>query len=119
MEYLFKAQLIKSPMSTRITILLLLLSPSLAFSQTTSTTDNNSAAVTDSAAYFLQKGLQEKEKGRRMESLKNFEKAEKYDANNKAIVTELASAYYDLRRYAQAIISYKKLVELGEGSAAI
>lgn len=74
--------------------------------------------VTDSASYFLQKGLQEKQNGRRLESLKNFEKAAKYDANNKAIVTELASAYLDLRRYNNARESYKKLVELGDASAA-
>lgn len=73
---------------------------------------------TDSADYFLQKGLLEKQNGRRLESLRNFEKAAKYDANSKAIVTELASAYFDLRRYTQARDSYKKLVELGEATAA-
>jgi tetratricopeptide (TPR) repeat protein len=72
----------------------------------------------DSADYFLQKGLVEKQNGRRMESLRNFEKAAKYDANSKAIVTELASAYFDLRRYTQARDAFKKLVEMGETSAA-
>ena len=71
----------------------------------------------DSADYFLQKGLVEKQNGRRLESLKNFEKAAKYDANSKIITAELASAYLDLRRYNQARESYKKLVELGDVSA--
>jgi len=31
-------------------------------------------AQADSSNYFLQKGLDEKQKGRRMESLRNFEK---------------------------------------------
>ncbi|MCX6319188.1 MAG: tetratricopeptide repeat protein [Bacteroidetes bacterium] len=73
---------------------------------------------TDSADYFLQKGLLEKQNGRRMESLRNFEKAAKYDANNKAIVAELASAYFDLRKYTQARESFKKLVEMGDANAA-
>lgn len=72
----------------------------------------------DSADYFLQKGLLEKQNGRRMESLRNFEKAEKYDARNKAIVSELASAYFDLRRYTQARDYFKKLVDMGETTAA-
>lgn len=75
-------------------------------------------AQTDSTNYFLQKGLQEKQNGRRMESLKNFEKAGKYDARNKAVLTELGSAYMDLRKYYQAKETYKKLIELGETSAA-
>lgn len=72
----------------------------------------------DSAELFLQKGLLEKQNGRRMESLKNFEKAERYDGNSKAITTELASAYLDLNKYSQARASYKKLETLGDNSAA-
>jgi tetratricopeptide (TPR) repeat protein len=101
----------KSTMNTRIVLLMLLLGPTLAFSQTPNTA---SSITVDSASFFLQKGLMEKEKGRRMESLKNFEKAQKYDANNKQITAELASAYFDLRKYTLAIESYKKLVDLGE-----
>src|SRR5688572_23822366 len=81
------------------------------------TSVNTIAVNTDSADYFLKKGLLEKQNGRRLESLKNFEKAAKYDANSKEITSELASAYLDLRRYNNARESYKKLVELGEGSA--
>ena len=72
----------------------------------------------DSSDYFLQKGLLEKQNGRRLESLKNFEKAAKYDGNNKTITAELASAYHDLRRYGQAREMYKKLESLGDVSAA-
>jgi len=91
-----------------------MLTTTLAFSQTSS----NKITIPDSADYFLQKGLLEKQNGRRLESLKNFEKAEKFDANNKSIESELASAYLDLRRYNQARESYKKLVALGDESAA-
>ena len=92
-----------------------LLTTAMASSQTSVTTLN---VGTDSADYFLQKGLQEKQNGRRLESLKYFEKAAKYDENSKAIVTELASAYLDLRRYGQAREMYKKLVSLGDETAA-
>lgn len=89
-----------------------------AFSQTESIAQGTAVITanpgTDSADYFLQKGLLEKQNGRRLESLKNFEKAAKYDANSKAIVTELASAYHDLRKYNLALDMYKKLVALGE-----
>lgn len=74
---------------------------------------------TDSSDYFLQKGLLEKQNGRRLESLKNFEKAAKYNNKSKEITNELASAYFDLRKYGQAIEMYKKLVDLGAGSPAV
>jgi tetratricopeptide (TPR) repeat protein len=86
----------------------------LAYSQSTITP----LPPTDSADYFLQKGLTEKTNGRRLESLKNFEKAAKYKADSKAITAELASAYLDLRRYFQAKDMFKKLVALGDQSAA-
>lgn len=103
-------------MNPRIIILLLAIIPSLAFSQTQAGSSAAPAPRQDSASYFLKKGMEEKEKGRRLESLKNFEKAQKYDANNKTILTELAAANMDLRRYAQAIDNYKKLVEIGDVS---
>ena len=87
------------------------------------TTLNSGATITaiggvDSAEFFLQKGLTEKQNGRRLESLKYFEKAATYDANSRAIVTELAQVYLDLRRYGLARESFKKLVTLGDESAA-
>lgn len=92
-----------------------LLTAASAFPQTAF---NQISISTDSADYFLQKGLQEKQNGRRLESLKYFEKAIQYDAKNKAVTAELASAYLDLRKYAQARLTYKKLEELGETTAA-
>jgi tetratricopeptide (TPR) repeat protein len=74
-------------------------------------------AQADSTQFFLQKGLTEKKNGRRMESLKNFERALKYDANNKTVLTELASAYLDLRKYYEARDTYKKLIDIGDKSA--
>src|SRR5262249_47699338 len=72
----------------------------------------------DSSNYFFQKGLTEKQNGRRMESMKNFEKANKYNSNDKATVTELAAVYMDLRKYYEAKDMFKKLVDMGDGSAA-
>ena len=74
-------------------------------------------AQTDSADFFYKKGLQEKQTGRRMESLKNFEKAAMYNPNDKANLTELGNVYYDLRRYGQAREVFKKLMTLGDNSA--
>ena len=82
-----------------------LLLSTVAISQKTSVNQIN---LSDSGDYFLQKGLLEKQNGRRLESLKNFEKASRYDGENKAIVTELATAYMDLHKYNQARESYKK-----------
>lgn len=92
-----------------------LLTVSSAISQTSFTQVN---IGTDSADYFLQKGLQEKQNGRRLESLKCFEKAIQYDSNNKAVTAELAAAYLDLRKYSQARLTFKKLEDLGETTAA-
>jgi len=103
------------PMTRYLLCMSIVLASTVSFSQTSITA---LTIGTDSAEYFLQKGLTEKQNGRRLESLKNFEKAAKYDANSKAIVTELASAYFDLRKYSQARESYKKLVELGDASAS-
>jgi len=77
-----------------------------------------STLQSDSASHFLQKGLAEKQAGRRLESLKHFEKAAQYNNQDKAIVSELAAAYLDLRRYAQARESFKQLEALGDQSAA-
>ncbi|MGB5030023.1 MAG: tetratricopeptide repeat protein [Chitinophagaceae bacterium] len=95
--------------------LCLLFTVSVAYSQTSITAIN---ITVDSADFFLQKGLQEKQNGRRLESLKNFEKAAKYDANSKTITAELAAAYQDLRKYGNAREMYIKLVTLGDESAA-
>ncbi|MBK8312076.1 MAG: tetratricopeptide repeat protein [Chitinophagaceae bacterium] len=95
----------------------LMLMTSLAYSQTSLATIESLPKV-DSADYFLQKGLVEKQNGRRLESLKNFEKAIRYDENSLAINTELAQAYLDLRRYALARETFLKLVRMGDETAA-
>jgi tetratricopeptide (TPR) repeat protein len=69
-------------------------------------------AQTDSASIFLQKGLDEKAKGRLMESLKQFEKAYSYNKNDKQIVTELAATYVGARRYGQAREKYLQLEQI-------
>lgn len=70
-------------------------------------------AQSDSASLFLQKGIEEKEKGRRLVSLQHFEKANSYKKNDQQIVSELAAAYLDLRRYPQAKASFQQLETLG------
>ena len=76
-----------------------------------------SSAQSDSASVYLQKGLEEKNRGRRMESLKHFEKAYAYSKTSREVVGELAEAYFDLRRYAQAREKYREFEKLGDRSA--
>jgi tetratricopeptide (TPR) repeat protein len=73
----------------------------------------------ESFDFYFQQGLLEKQNGRKLESLKNFEKAEKLDAENKDLVSELANAYLDLRKYHQARNYYKKLHDMGDESAPV
>ncbi len=77
------------------------------------------SAQFDSADYFLQKGLQEKTSGSRMESLKLFEKAASHDAQNKQIQNEIAAAYFDMLKYAQARVQYMKLIDMGDVSVNV
>ncbi|HWR32132.1 MAG TPA: tetratricopeptide repeat protein [Chitinophagaceae bacterium] len=104
-----------SPMLRFQLSICLMLAVSLAYSQESI---NEIKVGIDSADYFLQKGLLEKQNGRRLESLRNFEKAEHYNSNSKDITSELASAYLDLRRYGKAREYFKKLVQLGDETAA-
>ena len=71
---------------------------------------------TDSSGFYLNKGLDEKAKGRRLESLKQFEKAYGYNSSDKQVVSELAAAYLDLRRYAQAKEKFLQLEKMGDRS---
>jgi tetratricopeptide (TPR) repeat protein len=73
----------------------------------------------DSSAYYLQKGLKEKEAGRKMEVWKNLDKAYKFSPDNKIIISELASVLLELRRYALATDLFQKLEQLGDHSAAL
>jgi tetratricopeptide (TPR) repeat protein len=73
-------------------------------------------AQSDSSSLYLQKGLEAKQKGRRAESLTNFEKAYSFNRNDKQVVGELAAAYNDLRRYGKARDTYMELEKLGDQS---
>src|SRR4051812_12509264 len=73
-------------------------------------------AQSDSAGFYLQKGREEKTRGRRLESLKQFEKAYSFNKTDKAVVSELAAAYLDLRRYGQAKEKFQQLEKLGDQS---
>ncbi len=92
-----------------------MLTVSFSYSQTSFSQVKTPA---DSSDFFLQKGLLEKQNGRRLESLKYFERAEYYDSSNRSVTAELASAFYDLRRYGQSRLMYKKLESLGDNSTA-
>lgn len=76
-------------------------------------------AQTDSSTFFLQKGLEEKGKGRAMEAFKQFDKAYSYNKTNKDVVNELANSLLGLRRYAQAREKFLELEKLGDKSADI
>lgn len=85
---------------------------SLSFAQTSYTSN------VDSANFYLQKGLQEKNSGRYMEALKHIEKASRFERRNKTILEALATTNMNLRRYSQAKENYKQLVELGDETVA-
>lgn len=106
MQILFKIPTKKNPMKRMILLAALVAGSTITFAQS------------DSASHYLKKGLEEKAIGRKLESLKNFEKAVKFDANSKPVLTELAATYYDMRKYFPAYETYKKLVDLGDNSAA-
>ncbi|HUC82263.1 MAG TPA: tetratricopeptide repeat protein [Flavisolibacter sp.] len=77
-----------------------------------------SFAQTDSSAFFLQKGLEEKTKGRHMEVVKHLEKAYGYNKSNPQVVSELGSAYMQVRMYAKAKEKFVQAEGLGEKSAS-
>ncbi len=78
-----------------------------------------SQAPIDSADFFFQKALAEKQAGRKMEVWKNLDKAYKYNPNDKAIVSELGDILLDLRKYAQAREMYQKLEQMGDNSPVL
>lgn len=70
-------------------------------------------AQTDSSAFFLQKALDEKAKGRKMEVVKALEKAQTFNKSDKEIVSELATAYLDVRMLAKAREKFLQLESMG------
>lgn len=75
-------------------------------------------AQTDSSGIYLQKALEEKAKGRRMEVVKALEKAEKFNQNNQQVVGELATAYLDIRMLAKAREKFLQLENIGGATTA-
>lgn len=73
-------------------------------------------AQSDSSAFYFQKGLEEKGKGRSLVALQQFEKAYGFNKNDKQIVSELAASYLNLRRYAQAKEKFVQLEKMGDKS---
>jgi len=70
----------------------------------------------DSARYFFEKGMEEKQKGRKLEVWKNLDKAYRYDSSDRQIITELATVLFDLRKYGQSKEMMQKLEKFGEMS---
>lgn len=77
-----------------------------------------SFSQTDSSSFYLQKGLEEKAKGRRMEVVKQLEKALTYNKANQQVLTELAGAYMEVKMYAKAKEKFVQAEALGDKSPA-
>lgn len=75
-------------------------------------------AQTDSSDFYLQKAVEEKAKGRRMEVVKALEKAEKFNAKNQQVIGELATAYVDIRMLAKAREKFTQLESMGGATSA-
>lgn len=75
-------------------------------------------AQSDSSAFFLQKALDEKAKGRRMEVVRNLEKAYGYNKSNVQVVSEMGAAYQSVNFYAKAKEKFAQAVALGDKSPA-
>ena len=71
-------------------------------------------AQSDSSAFYLQKGLEEKAKGHALAAVQQLEKAYNLNHNDKQIVSELAADYLNLRRYAQAREKFLQLESMGD-----
>ena len=75
-----------------------------------------SFAQSDSADFYFQKALKEKEAGRKLEVWKNLDKAYKFKSDDKFIVNEFANVLLELRKYSQAKEMYQNLEKLGDNS---
>jgi tetratricopeptide (TPR) repeat protein len=74
-------------------------------------------AQTDSSVIYLQKALDEKAKGRRMEVVKALEKAQTFNKANRQVVAELATAYLDIRMLPKAREKFSQLESMGGATA--
>ena len=73
----------------------------------------------DSANFFFQKALAEKQAGRKLEAWKNLDKAYRYNPNDKAIIGDLADVLMSLNKYGQAREMYQKLEQMGDNSPVL
>lgn len=73
----------------------------------------NLFAQTDSSGFYLQKAMDEKAKGRKMEVLKALEKAQSFNKADKQIIGELATTYLDVRMLAKAREKFQQLESMG------
>ncbi len=73
----------------------------------------------DSSAFYLQKGLDEKVKGRRMEVVKQLEKAFSFNKTNQQVISELGSAYVAINFFSKAKEKFILSESLGDKSAAL
>jgi tetratricopeptide (TPR) repeat protein len=73
----------------------------------------------DSANFFYQKALAEKQAGRKLEVWKNLDKAYRYNPNDRAIIAELADVHLSMHKYAQAREMYQKLEQLGDNTPVL
>jgi tetratricopeptide (TPR) repeat protein len=89
----------------------------LLFAATAALLSSASFAQTDSSAVYLQKAIDEKAKGRRMEAIKSLEKAQTLNKNNKQVVNELAASYLDVRMLAKAKAAFQQLETIGGATA--
>lgn len=67
----------------------------------------------DSAAFYLQKGLEERTRGRQLEATKALEKAYSFDRLNPQVVNELATSYLEIRMLPSARQKFLEAEKLG------
>jgi tetratricopeptide (TPR) repeat protein len=70
----------------------------------------------DSSSYYLGKAREEGANGRKMETMKQLEKAYSFNKTNRDVVAELATTYMELRRYPQAKEKFLQLESMGDHS---
>jgi len=73
-------------------------------------------AQSDSAQFYLQKGIEQKTSGRLAEAHRHFEKAYAFAKDDRQVVGELAASLLHLRRYVPAREMFAQLEKLGDRS---
>lgn len=78
----------------------------------------NSFAQADSSSFYLQKAQDEKAKGHTLFAIKSLEKAQTFNKANQQVVTELATAYLDVRMLSKAKEKFLQLESMGAATTA-